>query len=259
MQEIQNPEDLIRAVPPPLLDTFVANEALQKWWDNDRKGVLTWMGTQENPPKYQVARFLREMAENPAEERQYLSTLSASPWKEKVLGALAQDDIVLGNPQAAISLLDQMQPGENRTTLLRSAILEWAQNDFEGSITWIDRISPPELREDLTEQAALGRAVSDPQAAAQWLLQVPETGKTISEGIRAILGRWVEKSTPAPAVAWVEQLPEGRIREGALKGLISAWRQSDPGGVAKWVSGLPNNTLRASASRILNSPEQESR
>ncbi len=257
MKSIRNPADLIRALPPRFFDTFVANEVLEKWWESHPGEVLTWMETQENPPKYQVAHFLGKLSEDPVEKHRYLQTLSAGPWKERVLGFLAQDAILKGNPQEAIALLNRMQQGENRTALLRAAVFEWSQRDFNGAIAWIDLRPDSESRESLNQQAALGRAVSDPKGAAQWLLETSKPDPVIIGEIGEILDRWVQEHAPEEAAAWVEHLPEGNLREGALKKLISVWRPINPDGVAHWVARLPDKALQTGAIRLLNAPPAE--
>lgn len=251
-KEIRDPANIVRALKPEYLDTFVANEAMQEWWNKNPAGLLAWMGAQQPPPKFQAIHYLSKLADDPDAERQYMQTLAPGPWKEKVLGTLAQKDMLAGMPQAAIGLIEQM-PQSDRPPLLQSAIFEWAQRDPDGAVDWVNCVPAAGSRRDFILPTVMGWAVNYPKDALQWLFQSGSPGPTTIAAVRQVIAKWVKELTPADGAAWVQQLPPGKIRDAALDELINQWSEIDPPAVARWTAGLPQKGLSADAARILNS------
>lgn len=210
--------EIVRALPPQLLETPFGLKVLERWGELDRKTALEWMANRDNPTEAQVAATVRGwMNQDQDNMLQYLAGLSPGPWKEKLLSTLGNEAIATQQPQEAILLIRQMQPGERQETLLGSAAFKWAESDTKAATEWINQIPDPELQMKMVGMVAGGYANFDPQGAAQWLIQSVPPGTTLDDGIRVVIGTWVQEDSTKKAEQWVEQLPEGSTKENALR------------------------------------------
>lgn len=136
----------------------------------------------------------------PAEERdEALST---------VCFEMAQND-----PFQAVMLADQNHLTNHAT--LPNLVQQWAQRDLAAARDWAASKPDGELKNELLERIACAWSSSDPVSAAQFALQHIAPGQTQTETVMAIVHQWASHNWD-DANAWVQQFPEGPVRDRAL-------------------------------------------
>jgi len=95
-------------------------------------------------------------------------------------------------------------------------------------------------RESLRAKLAAGVLLADIPAALDELKHAEFLG---CEFTQPLLRRWAEADGRA-AAAWVEQLPAGAVREGALSGVAIEWANTDMPSAAVWARQLPEESER---------------
>jgi hypothetical protein len=123
----------------------------------------------------------------------------------------------------ALNLAVDLPPSTDRDALIDHAVAQWAVNQPEQAVGWARQISDLALRDGALARIAVEWATKDPAAAATVAVTELPAGNLQNDTVVGIVQRWTQLD-PDAAGRWVNEFPEGRIKETALKN-ISALRQ----------------------------------
>jgi hypothetical protein len=176
------------------------------------------------------------------------------------------------DPAGISSLVQNLPPSDTRNALMINVAGDWAAVDASNAVKWAEtlpvadkelalatiaeswadvnplaaaefalKLAPPELS-DRAVLAALERwATQNPQSALSWLAKAPEPLQV--GGVARILNVFAPVS-PEAAANWIEQLPAGPLREGAIGNYVEAVCQYDPGAGARLALKMADATER---------------
>lgn len=175
-----------------------------------------------------------------------------------------------------------LPPGPERNHRMEECIGKWAMQDGKSALSAASAISEPLLRYTLWDTALRKWASADPEAAWTHALANP-TGDLPEERMRMVLNglgradvgtalaffqkhsngelmpymestigafdKLYERGGHDIMVPWAQNLPAGKMKDGAVNRIIDQWARYDPASAAKWMdsmlAGNPKNTVDA--------------
>jgi len=179
----------------------------------------------------------------------WVQQLPAGGNKTAAVLSLATEAATQKEGVTAITLAASLPPGSERNDLLNYSAQQWATTDRDGAVTWINQVEDPQLREKMLGEVAVNLGVQDPFAAAQLIATAMPAGQDQDNATVSVVRFWAA-SAPADAAAWVEQFPEGLLRNAAIENLIDVWGQDDLSQAGAWLDGLPASPSRDAAAKI---------
>lgn len=129
------------------------------------------------------------------------------------------NEAVRSDPVAAVRLVNELPASRMRDWLLEHATMQWASQDGEEAAAWARQIADVNLREKLLRDVAVGWADSDPVAAGTLAVSGISNQRRQADAIVSIVQRWAQQQ-PEAAAAWVEQFPEGELKQTAMENLV---------------------------------------
>jgi hypothetical protein len=174
-----------------------------------------------------------------------LDQLPDTEWKQHFLGSLASE-MSVNDPQSAIKVAQQTNPGHAQTSLLQVVACNWVGTDPDAALAWVASVRDPSLQEQLIVSAAQSYALTDPAQAATWLVSEVKSPQVEKDAALNILKIWVVKD-PAQAADWVAQFPEGNTKTAAVQIVSQYWQQTDHAAATAWIrnlsarQGMPSN------------------
>lgn len=124
------------------------------------------------------------------------------------------NELAFHHPQRAIELAIEAGSAPAAEDLLNQAAGAWAAKDPGAAVTWAAAIADTALREKLVTQVATAWADQDPHAASKLVLDSVNDGSLGDNALVGIVQRIALKDM-ANAREWVDQFPDGRLRERA--------------------------------------------
>jgi hypothetical protein len=194
----------------PAIDSALMNEG-----GGQRATVWEWLKTQ---PDNEATRELR---------RQVLKSTS---WQDPMLALRLAADF----PRTA--------DGDVQVRDLATRILtgDFTQHPFEKLLEQ----APERVRQPLIENAfnfLREGSLNDPQAWIARLALVPESSR--GNAAAKLAGAWAWLA-PEEALGWVNTMPAGATRDGAMNAAIASWVAQDVRGAADWTATLPIGSER---------------
>lgn len=135
--------------------------------------------------------------------------------RQPVLLAVA-NEAVRGNPVEALRLAVELPGNNQRDELIRRAAMEWTSQDAAGAVTWAEQIPDETLRARVLADEAVAWSDSDPVSAATLAAEEIPAGRVQSDAVTGIVERWAQQQ-PEQVAAWVEQFPEGALKQTAME------------------------------------------
>ncbi|MEO8351376.1 MAG: hypothetical protein ABI680_06565, partial [Chthoniobacteraceae bacterium] len=198
------------ALPPVMIE----------WAGIDPHAALDWLAANEvgdAPALMQSSSgevFKGWMETDAAAARAYAETVAPGPTKNAMHAALTADYSSRGRPADAAALFDQMT-GPGRPKLA-------------GEIAW-----------------AMAR--KDPAAAAAWAADL-SADEEQAAAVTSIVDSW-SWTSPAAVLNWIEEFPEGELRDRAIGASINRFGSLDTGSSAEWVLQIGDSWERALAAQ----------
>ena len=107
---------------------------------------------------------------------------------------------------------------------------EWSKQDLPAAAEWVRQI-PPFFR-DFVARMGAEWATDQPKEVAETVLKWSDDSRR-HVIMRGVCEAWAKKDVSS-ALKWVEALPRGDTRTGALKGLVIGWSQLDSVACSAW-------------------------
>ncbi len=186
----------------------------------------------------------------------------------------------LADPQLALTLVDQIPPGRQRTDAIGSVLMSVGQRDPDAAIDWLLRIGAEDAG-DYIMQFGAGLAASNPQAIARLMPALDEqqqvrlaqqvvrqmavtrsaddtlayveqfAGRPGYDSLRATVISSISESDPDRALQLVGSLPEGRERDQVLSSIIGNVASRSPNQAMLLLDSISNDNQRHNATMQL--------
>lgn len=127
------------------------------------------------------------------------------------------DEAVRSDPILALELARSL-PDAIRSEIVPRATREWATQDPAAAADWARRISGESLRATVLAGIATVWSDQDPVKGATLAVKELPAGRLQADAVVSIVQRWVQQS-PAVAADWVQQFPDGDLRDAAIENL----------------------------------------
>jgi len=201
---------------------------IRRWAENDVRMAAGW--TTQMPAGSDRQEALANIAsvwarQNFSEAATWAGQLADDNERPSVLMNVA-NEAVYTDPQSALKLAATLPSDSTRNDLITRATEVWAAQAPEDALAWAKQISGEALREQVIAGIAMTWGGSDPVAAAKLALNSLAPGEFQNKAVIAILQRWTLTDAPG-ATAWVNQFPEGTLREKATAVLGEAAKRVD--------------------------------
>lgn len=204
----------------------------------------------------QVASIAWRMSrQNPEEAMQWAESLEASDLRKSavnsVLRNLAQIDPEIA-AQKAIALTEPQQ----RQEALREVVHAWAGGNEKAALAWAQTLSGADR---VAALGALSSRIADtnPEEAvaifSEFAASLPSEAASAGENkqVARSLAHSLTENDPQQAIAWVQGLAEGPLRDEALAGVAAKWASYDARATSEWIAHLPAGEGRDAAAQEL--------
>jgi hypothetical protein len=221
---------------------------LSSWAERDLTGLTAWFG--ERYAADDIHQQTRDMLAQ-AFARCEPDTVLA--WMESGLRASVRQELegpffrawAKTEPSVASAKLYELasaSPDDPRWgDLLGQVAALWAGTDVERAVDWAQSLEDGAAKTAALQAVGYRWTETRPQAAAAYAAQQGD-----ADLLRLAAGKWAEID-PRAAAAWVQGLPAGEARDGALAQLMSTWNQKDSYAAAAYAAGLPAGGVRDQA------------
>ena len=104
------------------------------------------------------------------------------------------------------------------------------------------KLKPEALRNHLMRGLVQGLASADPDKATEFVIGQTNAGNKAAYGmIHAVAESVLRTDEPAEAAQWADALPEGHVRNMAMRRVADRYVDDDPQAAAEWASQYPDN------------------
>ncbi len=215
----------------------------EHWARSDSAAALKWANELPQGP-------LREMAlrsinfvwvhSDPVAASATVQSLASGDTKNALLINVAQNWAVI-DPSAAIKWAQTLPVEAERDLAVMIAIESWANSEPRAAVEFAWKLGSVELRQRAVLAALERWATEDPQQAFEKVAN--SAGLLQQEGIARVLTACASVC-PDEASQWVERLPIGPIRDGAIGAYVEAADMWHPEAAARLAAKTANSVAR---------------
>jgi hypothetical protein len=227
---------IIQSLSADELETPFGFEAIRRWMNADPVQASNWFAARPDTTRDETGAIAQGWAANSAGLQNYAAQLPDTAWKQTFL-VEAGSQLSSSDPVAAIQLAQQMNPGNDQTSLLQSVACNWVTSDPNAALDWIAGVKDPALQEQLVASAAQSYALTDPALATGWLVSMVKSDDIVKNAALNIIQTWVTKDASG-AANWASQLPDGDVKTAAVNYVSKYWQQTDPAAARTWIQNL---------------------
>ncbi len=148
------------------------------------------------------------------------------------------------DPQAALTYIDESQPGGLRDMEVEALVAGWTEKDPEAAAAWWRQLPDSRLRTDSAKTVIDALAEKNPAAAYEFALGT--SAKLQSALIPDIFASWA-RTDPAAAVAQATQMGPSDLRGLAFRNVAQVWSENDPQAAQAWAESLPEGLYKTMA------------
>jgi len=228
--------------------SIIAKAALQTWATRDLNAAAAWLASADPATREE---FSPPVVEAWAKQ----DPSSALAWCESNLAGTSLAQAVGGvfkgaaekDQLGAAQLVAGMPPSPSRAEAAGAVASRWFPSFVATdkpvppeSIAWLSSLDPASIRRVLNE-VSWQWAEADPSSMANFLRSV--NGTEVPSYTYSILGKTMARKNPMDALAWADQLPDGRGVD-AGSAAFSEWARSQPDFAMNWWSALAANDPR---------------
>lgn len=141
------------------------------------------------------------------------------------------------NPRAAIAALSTREGEATVAQCLAGVIAAWSQDDPAAVSAWLAAAPPGPARDAAWHSLVLALGRTDPDLVAHFLANFREA-PLAREAAGSFAATWAQADLPG-AIAWLQALPPGAVRNAVVAKIVPAWVRSDPARAADFVLTLP--------------------
>jgi hypothetical protein len=202
---------------------------LRRWAEKDVHPATDWISQMPTGGDQQEALAAAANAwagQNFADAAAWAKQLPDSSEQQIALESIA-DEAVCENPLEALRLAVTLAPSSKIDGIVGRSIAVWTRSAPDEAISWAKQIPDEGWRERAIMSAATTWAESNPVAAANLAITCMRPGALQDRTVIAITQCWVLIDAPG-ATAWVNQFPEGVLRQAAILTINKATKYIPP-------------------------------
>ncbi len=198
----------------------LAQVLIRRWGEGDSRAAAAWVA---QLPDGELAVAACQQIASVWGERDHESAatwareLPAGERRAAALTSVAYEAVRMA-PLAALQLTAELPAGDARDELVLHCVRQWVSADPAAAVAWSGAIEDEGLRCRALSAAATEWGAQDPAGAMQLALDSIAPGEAQDRTVVGIVQRWAQDDR-AGAEAWVEALPEGRLRDDARRSL----------------------------------------
>ena len=202
---------------------------LQKWGASDIRSAADW--TAQMPAGSDREEAITTMAgewsgQNFSDAAAWAGSLSDPAEKQSALASVA-DAAVYTNPKAALTLACTLDSSSARDEVIMRAAGVWASTAPDDAVAWAKQIPDETLRAQAIASIAIYWGNTDPVAAGTLAVNSLPAGPVQNMAVIAVVQRW-RQTDVAGVTDWVNQFPEGSLRQTAMAMLDSLAKGGHP-------------------------------
>jgi hypothetical protein len=182
------------------------------------------------------------LAKDPQAAVAWLDQLPAGRLRDNARQDIAGSWVNL-DPQGALVWIQSLPPSAARNTDLQAVASALGRSDPQAGLTLLLSV-PPWGRDKVQEKIVTTWAQDDPKAAGAYVAGLPNYTQKIS--LTRIIVDELARTDPKAALALARTLPKSQEDE-ALHNIIGAWAQTDAHGAEAFVESLPEGKLKSDA------------
>jgi hypothetical protein len=202
-------------------------EPLRAWVRENPQSALQWVATLSSPDREmlhsQIVQVWTEVDSTAA--LQWASLKADAAERAESVGAVCLQ-LAQKSPVQAIAAAERYGLADSGHGAMENLATQWAQQDLPAAKVWVDQQPQGELHDELVSRVAQIEAGAAPAAAARWMLGRLSPGAAQDEAALSILHQWGTKDLAA-AARWVNQFPEGALRNRAEAELAGIANRND--------------------------------
>jgi hypothetical protein len=213
---------------PTLTGGDLEMRLVRRWAENDVRATADWTAASSGAVHGDALTAVAATwaRQNVSDAAAWANTLPNAEDRRTALQSAA-DEAAGTDPKAALNLIVTLPRDPAFDDIITRATGAWATKAPQDAITWANQIADQPLRERIIATIATSQADTDPLAAATLAIKSLSPGAAQENTVIAILQRWAQTDPPA-AKAWVNQFPEGPLRQTATKTLDELAQRSLP-------------------------------
>ena len=146
------------------------------------------------------------------------------------------------DPVAAAKFLDDLDVSEEEREGLDAQLMAtWSDADPRAALEWqVGRAAELEQRQRVLEDYFSIWLTEDEAAASEWLADQPEELQT--DRVFEISAFSLAVTRPVRAMAWAEQILDGKVREEVMMEVFAGWQADDAAGAEAWLDSQEADT-----------------
>jgi hypothetical protein len=122
-------------------------------------------------------------------------------------------------------------------SILRSVAGAWSKDEPRAAIAWIERLTRQVDRDNAWAGFSLDARTLGAEASIQLLKEIGSDNRRAQ--VAAQMARDWARDNAQAALAWAQQLPEGAVRNGALRPVLEEWAAINPSQVVAYLTANP--------------------
>jgi hypothetical protein len=195
-------------IDPCAAAAFARSAEVSPWRENMMMVVAQNWANLDPDEAQDWASHLSNPADNPHERDNMVSYVAF---------AVASTDV-----KRAVQVLEEVPiNGTRREILIENLAQQWAESDLQPLAKWIATLPPGEERDGYFARIANAQARTDPSSASTIVSRNISPGPIQEEAALNVLRQWAWNDRSA-AADWVNQFPEGEMRDRAARELAEA-------------------------------------
>ncbi len=152
-------------------------------------------------------------------------------------------------PSSAADWAEDLSEKTERTQALTHIASEAVRSDPHLALELARSLPEPSMN-DIVPRATAEWAATDPVAAAEWAGQISST-PLCTATLAGIATVWSEQDPVAAATMVLREIPAGRLQADAIVSIVQRWARQSPADAADWVNQFPDGELRDTAMECL--------
>jgi hypothetical protein len=203
--------------------SLLREELLRRWMGVDPAAAAAWASSEKGgalPPGAVEQVALAWSASDPDAAWNWALGLPPGADRDAALLSLSYE-LCRDDPARALARFEDLAEGTARDQFVEHAIANLAIGDPETALEHAQALADPLVRNQALAAVGTSWAESDPVAAATFVANGMEPGPAQERAVAAIVQRWAQQD-PAAVRAWIEEFPDGSLKDNALGHLAAA-------------------------------------
>ena len=129
---------------------------------------------------------------------------------------------------------------------MSATLAGWASADPTAALAWINSLSEEERNQNTVKWGAIfGLADTNAAAATDFAAARLAAGdRDAGRMVELVARRLLQSGDPVEALRWSESVPEGRLKDAAVREVAEEYAEEDPAAAVSWLTTLPEGSAQ---------------